>query len=217
MKLWDNIKNGFKKGTKKITEATEELVEKGKESGSEGLETVKEMITSIGDETLEVTTMFKLKYEAGSLQKEIEREQLNLGQLVTESYSNRQSEINNESFQRQIDKMVELETTIQSKNREYDNLKKQYSDNYVVNKLSDDLSSTGSVIDQVYISPQSNVVDKLLKEILLPKDTLISAIKRGEKMIIPDGNTKLKADDGVIILGKEEDVQKVKKRFLAGR
>jgi hypothetical protein len=215
MKLWDKIKTGFKRGSEKVTEVTEELVEKGKEAGGEGLETVKEMIAGIGDKVSEVSAILKLKYEADSLQKEMEREQLKLGRLVLESYRNQQSELNNESFQRQIDIMLVLETAIQTKNREYDQLRMQYSGDYVVNKLSDDLSSSGSVIDQVYISPQSKVVDKLLKEILLPKETLISAIKRGNEMLIPDGNTRLKAADGVIIIGKKEDVEKVKKRFSA--
>jgi NhaP-type Na+/H+ and K+/H+ antiporter len=145
----------------------------------------------------------------------MEREQLNLGRLVLESYHNQQLELNNESFQRHIDKMVALETEIHTKNQEYDRLRLIYSDDYVVNKLHKDLSETGSVIDQVYVSPQSNVVNKLLKEILLPKNVLISAIKREDKMLIPDGNTKLKAQDGVIILGIEEEVEKVKKRFSA--
>ena len=215
MKFWDKIKTDFKSSSKKVTQVTEELVEKGKEAGGEGLETVKEMIASIGDKASEVSTMLKLKNEAGNLQKEMERQQLNLGRLVLDSYRIQPSETNNESFKQQIDKMFELEAAIQSKNREYDRVRMQHSDNYVMNKLSDDLSATGSVIDQVFISPQSNVVDKLIKEILLPKDTLISAIKRGDEMIIPDGNTKLMVDDSVILLGKEEDVQKVKKRFSA--
>ncbi|MFH0957178.1 MAG: TrkA C-terminal domain-containing protein, partial [Pseudomonadota bacterium] len=91
----------------------------------------------------------------------------------------------------------------------------KHSDNYVIEKLSEDLSSANAIIDQVIISNQSNVVNKLLKDILLPKEALVSAIKRGEEVIIPDGNTQLKAGDQVIVIGKTNDVEKVVKRFSA--
>jgi trk system potassium uptake protein TrkA len=67
----------------------------------------------------------------------------------------------------------------------------------------------------VIISEKSNVVNKLLKEILLPKEALVSAVKREEEVIIPDGNTLLKAGDQVIVIGKKDDVEKVTKRFAA--
>ena len=56
---------------------------------------------------------------------------------------------------------------------------------------------------------------KYKKEILLPKEALVSAIKRAEEVIIPDGNTLLKAGDQVIVIGKKDDVEKVVKRFGA--
>jgi len=34
-------------------------------------------------------------------------------------------------------------------------------------------------------------------------------------VIIPDGNTQLKTDDQVIVIGKKDDVEKVVKRFAA--
>jgi Trk K+ transport system NAD-binding subunit len=55
----------------------------------------------------------------------------------------------------------------------------------------------------------------MLKELLLPKQALVSAIKRGEKMIIPDGNTKIQAGDQITIIGKTDDVEKVYKRFTS--
>jgi trk system potassium uptake protein TrkA len=108
-----------------------------------------------------------------------------------------------------------LDNTFRTKQNEYDQTKKKYSSNYVVNKLSEDLSAANAIIDQVIISEKSNVVNKLLKEILLPKEALVSAIKRGEEVIIPDGNTQLKTSDQVIVIGKRDDVEKVVKRFAA--
>ena len=65
------------------------------------------------------------------------------------------------------------------------------------------------------ISEKSNVVNKLLKEILLPKEALVSAVKRGEEVIIADGNIQLKTGDQVIVICKKDDVEKIVKRFGA--
>jgi len=47
----------------------------------------------------------------------------------------------------------------------------------------------------------------------LPKEALISAIKRNDEVIIPDGNTKILVDDIVTIIGKSNDVKKVKSKL----
>jgi hypothetical protein len=217
MKVWKNLKTGFKKGSTTVTKVTEELVEKGKEASFEGLETAKQMLANVGDKATEVTDMVRHKHEINNLNKVLDSEYLKLGRIMIENYKSKQKDLKEESFIEQIDRMIDIDMEIRVKSREYDQLRQQYSQDYLVNKLSDDLAACNSVIDQIYISPKSNVVDKLLKDILLPKEALISAIKRGNEMIIPDGNTILKANDAVIILGKEDDVQKVKKRFTAGK
>jgi Trk K+ transport system NAD-binding subunit len=96
-----------------------------------------------------------------------------------------------------------------------ENGKKKHSINDVIERFSEDLSLANAIIDHVVISEKSDVVNKLLKDILLPKEALVSAIKRGEEVIIPDGNTQLKADDQVIVIGKKGDVEKTVKRFAA--
>ena len=121
----------------------------------------------------------------------------------------------NEAFRKQLKALVELDSTFRMKQNDYEHLKKKHSKNYVIEKLSKDLSVANAIIDQVIISEKSNVVNKLLKEILLPKEALVSAIKRQEEVIIPDGNTQLKAGDQVIVIGKIDDVGKVVKRFKA--
>ena len=93
--------------------------------------------------------------------------------------------------------------------------KKKHSSNYVIEKFSEDLSSANAIIDHVIISGKSDVVGKLIKDIVLPKEALVSAIKRGEEVIIPDGNTRLKSDDEVIVIGRKNDVEKIVKRFAA--
>ena len=70
------------------------------------------------------------------------------------------------------------------------------------------------MIDQIAVKASSSVVNKRLKEVELPKNALISAIKRKEEIIIPDGNTKLMAGDVLTVIGKKKDVAKLTQSFL---
>ena len=215
MSFLDKIKESLFQGTEKITDVTGKIVEKGKKVGSEGMEVTREIFTNISERTSDVTALAKLKHELASLSKDLEVGLLDLGKTVLALRRSGEFSPENESFREQIKTLEELDNTLRTKQNEYEQLKKKHSSNYVVNKLSEDLSSANAMIDQVIISEKSNVVDKVLKEILLPKEALISAIKRGEEVIIPDGNTQLKTDDQVIVIGKKDDVEEVVKRFAA--
>ena len=215
MGLLDKIKEGLFGGTEKITEVTEKIVEKGKKVGTEGVEATRDIFTKISERTSDVTALAKLKYELNSFSKQLDLEAKNLGRVVLTLRRSGEFTLENETFQKQLKKLEELDRTIKIKQNDYEQLKKKHSDNYVIEKLSEDLSSANAIIDQVIISKQSNVVNKLLKDILLPKEALVSAIKRGEQVIIPDGNTQLHAGDQVIVIGKTNDVEKVVKMFSA--
>jgi K+/H+ antiporter YhaU regulatory subunit KhtT len=215
MGLLDKIKDSLFQGTEKITDVTGKIVEKGKEVGSGGVEVTREIFTNISERTSDVTALAKLKHRLADLPKQLEVEYLNLGRAVLALRRRGEFSPENETFREQIKKLEELDNTFRTKQNEYEQLKKKHSSDYVVNKLSEDLSSANAVIDQVIISEKSNVANKLLKEILLPKEALVSAIKREEDVIIPDGNTLLKAGDQVIVIGKKNDVEKVVKRFAA--
>lgn len=215
MGLLDKIKESLFQGTEKITDVTEKIVEKGKKVGTEGVEATREIFMNISERTSDVTAMAKLKHELVSFPKQLDVEALNLGRVVLALRRSDEFSPENETFRKQLKALEELDSTFRTKQNEYEQLKKKHSSDYVVNKLSEDLSAAGAIIDQVVISDQSDVVNKLLKEILLPKEALVSAVKREEEVIIPDGNTLLKAGDQVIVIGKKDDVEKVVKRFAA--
>ena len=215
MGLLDKIKEGLFQGTEKITDVTEKIVEKGKMVGTEGVEATREIFTKISERTSDVTALAKLKYELVSFPKQLDVEALNLGRVVLTLHRSGEFSPENETFRKQLKTLEELDSTLKMKQNDYKQLKKKHSGNYVIEKLSEDLSSANAIIDQVIISNQSNVVNKVLKDILLPKEALVSAIKRDEEVIIPDGNTQLHAGDQVIVIGKINDVEKVVKRFSA--
>jgi len=215
MGLLDRIREGLFQGTERLTEATEKIVEKGKKVSSEGVEATRDIFTKISERTADVTALAKLKYELASFPKQVDTEALQLGKLVLSLRRSGDFSAENEAFLEQVKKLEDLDSAFRARQNDYEQLRKKHSDSYVIEKLSEDLSSANAIIDQVTISSQSNVVDKLLKEILLPKEALVSAIKRGEDVIIPDGNTKLTAGDQVIVIGKKIDVEKIVKRFSA--
>lgn len=215
MGLLDKIKEGLFQGTEKITDVTEKIVEKGKKVGTEGVDATREIFMTISERASDVTALAKLKHELASFPKQLDAEALNLGRVVLTLRRSGEFSQENETFREQLEKLEELDSTFRTKQNDYEQLKKKHSSNYVIEKLSEDLSSANAIIDQVIISEKSNVANKLLKEILLPKEALVSAIKRGEEVIIPDGNTQLKTGDQVIVIGKKNDVEKVVKRFSA--
>ena len=215
MGMLDKIKESLFQGKEKIIGVTGKIVEKGKKVGSEGVEVTREIFINISERTSDVTALAKLKYELASFSKQLDVETLNLGGVALTLRRSGEFFPESKTFLEQIKKLEELDNSFRTKQNEYEQLKKKHSSNYVVNKLSEDLSAANAIIDQVIISEKSNVVNKLLKEILLPKEALVSAIKRDEEVIIPDGNTQLKTGDQVIVIGKKDDVEKVVKRLAA--
>jgi trk system potassium uptake protein TrkA len=55
-------------------------------------------------------------------------------------------------------------------------------------------------IVRVDLSPDSPVIDKMIKDIKLPKDAVLVSIVRGEEVILPKGDTVLKSGDDIIAM-----------------
>jgi NhaP-type Na+/H+ and K+/H+ antiporter len=138
---------------------------------------------------------------------------MNLGETVFTTFAAKSKDKGQEKIQVQIEKIDNMKKDLLNKSNEYDNLRKEFSDNFVIQKFSDELAASNAVIDQVRVSEKSVSVNKTLKDLLLPKEALISAIKRNDEVIIPDGNSRILANDLVTIIGKKNDVQKVKNKL----
>ena len=181
--------------------------------GEEGIELSKEVIAEISEKTSDITKIARYKLELNEIQKKINRELMKLGELVFASYLSKKKDKNEEKINKQIENIEILKKDMLRKTTKHDSLRKSYSQNYVVQKFSDELAESDAVIDQVLVSEKSNSANKSLKELTLPKEALISAIKRNDQVIIPDGHTKILVDDLVTIIGKRNDVNKVKKKI----
>jgi NhaP-type Na+/H+ and K+/H+ antiporter len=57
--------------------------------------------------------------------------------------------------------------------------------------------------------PPSRMVDRRLREIAFPGDTLVAMIRRGELTIVPNGDTLLREGDRVTVIGSPDDVRRL--------
>ena len=69
----------------------------------------------------------------------------------------------------------------------------------------------GTATGKFFISENSPIEGKTLAELNLPEYLLIIHIKRGNRIILPHGNTKLKAGDTITILARDGDVTRLEK------
>lgn len=63
------------------------------------------------------------------------------------------------------------------------------------------------------IKKKTKIVDTPLSKIKLPKQTLIGAIVRGDKLIIPRGNDQIKVGDHILVFARLTDIRAVKQLF----
>jgi trk system potassium uptake protein TrkA len=69
-------------------------------------------------------------------------------------------------------------------------------------------------IVRVDLPAESPVINKSLQEIVLPENSVLVSIIRGEDVIIPKGNTVLKAQDDIIALTTIENEQQLLNIFI---
>jgi basic amino acid/polyamine antiporter, APA family len=57
--------------------------------------------------------------------------------------------------------------------------------------------------------PPSHMVDKRLRELDFPGDTLVAMVRRGDRTIVPDGGTLLREGDRLTVIGSPNDVARL--------
>jgi len=72
---------------------------------------------------------------------------------------------------------------------------------------------TGTEIIDVEVSPQSPLAHQAVKELMLPEGCVLVSVTRGNRMLIPHGDTRLVPGDRLTALVKEECVQEVRQVF----
>lgn len=68
-------------------------------------------------------------------------------------------------------------------------------------------------VTEILLSDKLPIISKTLEELELPKGTIIGALVRGEKVIIPRGDTVLKGNDRIIVFSLKENLRELKMFF----
>jgi hypothetical protein len=213
MNLLDKVKNIFQKHGKGLVKSGEDLTKKADELRKEGIDIAKQKISVVGKGASDINSMIRLRIEANRYKSALDLEYRILGELGFIIFKSKKWEDYFESLNKTINKIYDLKHMLDKNENAYIEFRKKYFDNYEIKKLTDDLGKGDAVISQTLVSEKSNMADKFLKETLLPKEALISVVRRGEEVIIPDGNTKIYPGDQVTVIGKEEDVEKLVRRL----
>lgn len=213
MSIIEKLRESLRQGGEKVSTVTGKLVEQGKKIGEEGLDTTREVMAGLSEKASDFTAITRKKIELNTLKKDLDQEFLHLGKAVLNLRENHKSAQSSEAIDIQVAKIHQVKKQIVAAEEEYDTLRSAYSDNFALTRLSEDLAAADAIIEQVKVSDQSTMVNKALKETRLPKEALISAVRRETELIIPDGNTRLEAGDFVTVIGKTEDVHKILKRL----
>jgi trk system potassium uptake protein len=72
-------------------------------------------------------------------------------------------------------------------------------------------------VTEIILEVNSPVAGKLLKDIVLPENTLVAVVMRGKQPIVPRGATQLLADDRVVLITLPENHGTVLKAFTGTR
>lgn len=70
---------------------------------------------------------------------------------------------------------------------------------------------------ELIVSPHSKIINKSLKKANLPQNSIIGAIVRKDKIIIPHGNDIIQPEDKIIIFALSSDIKKIEKIFDGGK
>ncbi|NPV57524.1 MAG: CBS domain-containing protein, partial [Anaerolineae bacterium] len=69
---------------------------------------------------------------------------------------------------------------------------------------------TGLEVEEVRIEPGATIVDQQMRGVAWPVDCLVASIQRGRRLIVPHGETELKAGDTLVVVGSEADLVAVR-------
>jgi CIC family chloride channel protein len=69
---------------------------------------------------------------------------------------------------------------------------------------------SGVAVFEITVEAGSHLDGKLVSEIGLPEGSLVASVRRGRRVTIPHGKTRLAAGDQIAIVAKEEDEAHIK-------
>jgi hypothetical protein len=205
MSLWNKIKHSIEHGAPTVFERAATWLRSGAEIAETGAE-------RLSSRVIYASRSSKLRSEQRDIRKAIEGEFALLGETVYDLWQEGKEADVAKRTRAVMSELRSLEKQLERKGIEIEELIEKFQmepiDRQSLKELRDDLEAGGGTVEQVTIEDGSLHIDKKLKEIQLPDDVLVGTIVRDNEILIPDGDTTLKAGDRVALLGKREDVEK---------
>ena len=179
MNLWEKIKTSFKGG-----------------------------VETISDQTTHWSQLAKLRWEQHNIERAIEKKFNELGGKVYQLHADgKQSQLKDETSAI-VQDLNSQENKLQLKKKEIEDLIEKGVDAEHLKEFRKDLELGDGKIEQLVVEENAKIVGKKLMDIKFPKNVLIGAIVRNEKVIIPDGQTIFQKGDKLTLLGEKDDVEK---------
>jgi K+/H+ antiporter YhaU regulatory subunit KhtT len=215
MSLWEKVMRGLEEGASTVSERAAMFLKKAAGAFEGGAERASDYIVY-------TSKLARVKSERRQIHRTIRGELAELGGRAYGLFSQgKEARIENET-KANVRRLRSLEADLTRTEGQMDELRKEFEkqriDKGSLQGLRADLETGGGTIVQAVLGEQSSMVGKRLKDIRLPEDTLLGTIVRGDKVVIPDGQTLLRAGDKVTLLGKTEDVERALEQMnVAGR
>jgi trk system potassium uptake protein TrkA len=76
------------------------------------------------------------------------------------------------------------------------------------------LKTGNVVISEILIESNSPIINKLIKDMNIPKDCILMSVIRDKEVIIPNGYTEIKNGDCVIVISSKTDQKELKEFFV---
>jgi K+/H+ antiporter YhaU regulatory subunit KhtT len=205
MSLWEKVVRGLEEGASTASERAG-LWLKRAAGALEG------RAEKASDYVVYTSKLSRVRAERRRIHKTIRGE---LGELGGKAYGlfsqGKEARIESET-KANVRRLRSLEADLARTEEQMDELRKDFEkeriDRSSLQGLRSDLEAGGGTIVQAVLGEESPLIGKRLKDITLPEDTLLGTIVRDDEIVIPDGQTLLRAGDKITLLGKAEDVEK---------
>ena len=203
MNLWEKIKHVFIEGTSGVTEKTADMVD-----SSAGI--VKEKFWKINRSSVDIEEAFKLQVELEHFREKLHDHLSEFGSKVYQLYTEGKEEAIVEEIKQDVQYLTllnnELEIKEEAAQKAVEEYKKLSISRQDLKDFKQELEAAGGTLERLVVEDESAYIGKTLSEIEFPPDILVGLIVREDKILIPSGDTEIKAGDKVILLGKKEQV-----------
>ena len=206
MNLWKKVKHVFKQGASGVSEKTADIVD-----SSAGI--VKEKLLKITGSSVDVEEVGKLQVELGNFRKKIKDDFAELGSRVYQLYIEGKVEAITEEIKQDVQYLIllnnELEVKEEAAQKAVTEYKKQSISRQNLKDFKEELEAAGGTLERLVVEAESPYIGQTLSEIEFPPDILVGLIVREDKILIPSGDTEIRAGDKVVLMGKKEQVAEV--------